>query len=118
MIESGAPIPEEPEESDSLNENQVFATVNPKLRTSNPNSSTKTYRFRVEMEPDEDVWFVRCPTLEQYGGATWGETKEQARKHIQDVLCMVIETLLEQGIPIPHEPEGDSLEGECLTVTV
>ena len=118
MIESGAPIPEEPEESDSLQENQVFVTVHPKLKPSNKASSTKTYRFRVELEPDEDVWFVRCPTLEQYGGATWGETKEQARKHIQDVLCMVIETLLEEGIPIPEEPEGDFLEGECLAVTV
>lgn len=118
MIESGAPIPEEPEESGSLEENQVFVTVQPKLRPRKEAGSTKSYRFRVEIEPDEDVWFVRCPSLERYGAATWGETQEQARKRIQEVLNMVLQTMLEEGIPIPEEPEYDSLEGECLVVTI
>ena len=118
MIESGAPIPEESEESGSLEENQVFVTVQPKLRPQEKADSTKSYRFRVEIEPDEDVWFIRCPSLERYGAATWGETQEQARKRIQEVLNMVLETMLEEGIPIPEEPEYDSLEGECLVVTI
>ena len=118
MIESGAPIPEESEESDSLEENQVFVTVQPKLRPPQKATSIRTYRFRVEIEPDEDMWFVRCPALERYGAATWGETQEQARKHIQEVLGMVLKTMLEEGIPIPEEPEDTSLEGECLVVTI
>ena len=118
MIESGAPILEESEESDSLEENQVFVTVQPKLKPPAKASSKKTYRFRVEIEPDDDVWFVRCPILERYGAATWGETREQARKRIQEVLGMVLETMLEEGIPIPEEPEVDSLEGDCLAVTI
>ena len=118
MIESGAPIPEEPGESDSLEENQVFVTVLPKLRPPQKATSMKTYRFRVEMEPDEDVWFVRCPTLERYGAATWGATQEQARKDIREVLGMVLETMLEEGITIPEDPEDISLEGDCLVITI
>ena len=119
MIELGAPILEEPEDSAPLGENQVFVTIEPRLKAvPRPAYSKRTYRFHVEMEPDENVWFVRCPALESYGAATWGETKEQARKHIQEVLSMVLETMVEQGIPIPEDPEGDSLEGECLAVTI
>ena len=118
MVESGAPIPEEPEESASPGENQVFVAVQPKLRPPQKSSAMKTYRFRVEMEPDEDVWFVRCPILERYGAATWGETQEQARKRIREVLGMVLETMLEEEIPIPEEPEDASQEGECLVVTL
>jgi len=29
--------------------------------------------------------------LEQYGGATWGITQEEALKHIQEVVQMVVE---------------------------
>lgn len=118
MIESGVPIPEEPEASDSLDENHVLVTVQPKMKPSKKAASRKAYRFRVEMEPDEDVWFVRCPALERYGAATWGETQEEARQHIQEVLSMVLETMLEEGISIPIEPEDASLEGECLVVTI
>ncbi|MYC37773.1 MAG: type II toxin-antitoxin system HicB family antitoxin [Chloroflexi bacterium] len=88
------------------------------MKPSKKAASRKAYRFRVEMEPDEDVWFVRCPALERYGAATWGETQEEARQHIQEVLSMVLETMLEEGISIPIEPEDASLEGECLVVTI
>lgn len=67
----------------------------------------KTYRFRVVLEPDEDDWFVRCPTLERYGAATWGETKEEAYQHIEEVLEMVLESMVELGMPIPEEPQTE-----------
>ena len=72
----------------------------------------KTYRFRVEIEPDEDGWFVRCLTLERYGAATWGETKEQAHKHIEEVLGMVLESMVELGMPIPEEPDDAASLGD------
>ena len=79
----------------------------------------KTYRFRVELQPDGDGWFVRCPTLERYGAATWGETKEQAHRHIKEVLAMVLESMLELGIPVPEEPRHAFLrEAESLAVTI
>lgn len=118
MIESGSPIPEEPEESVSRGEDEIFVTVRPKLKSPKKVGSKKTYRFHVEMEADEDVWFVRCPVLERYGAATWGKTREEARKHIRDVLGMVLETMLEEGIPIPEEQQDASREGESLAVTI
>ena len=79
----------------------------------------KTYKFRVEIESDENGWFVRCPTLERYGAATWGETKEQAHKHIEEVLEMVLESMVELGIPIPEEPQDVSLaKEEILAVSI
>jgi len=118
MIESGAPIPEEAGESHPLDGNQTFVNVQPKPRSTKRARLGQTYRFRVEMEPDEDVWCVRCPSLERYGAATWGETQEQASERIQEVLGMVIDTMLEEGILIPIEPESNSLEGECLAFTI
>ena len=119
MIESGLSIPEEPKDAPPLEQSQFFVAIQPKPKPPpRPVHLMKTYRFLVQMEPDEDVWFVRCPTLERYGAATWGETQEQARKHIQEVLGMVLETMLEEGIPIPEESEDVSLEGDCLVVTI
>jgi len=64
----------------------------------------KTYLFRIVIEPDEDRWFACCPVLEDKGAATWGYTKEEALKHIQEVVQMIVEELIEDGEPIPQEP--------------
>ena len=61
----------------------------------------KSYVFSVLLEPDEDVWRAHVPELESKGAATWGHTKEEALKNIQDVAQMVIEELLEDGEPLP-----------------
>jgi predicted RNase H-like HicB family nuclease len=63
----------------------------------------KTYVFRVVIEPDEDRWSAHCPALRVYGAATWGNTQEEALKHIQEVVQMVVEELLEDGEPIPED---------------
>jgi predicted RNase H-like HicB family nuclease len=70
-------------------------------------NAMKTYTFKVVVEPDEDRWHAYCPALEQYGAATWGNTHEEALKHIQEVVQMVIEELAEDGIPIPEGPRSD-----------
>ncbi len=62
----------------------------------------KSYIFRVVVEPDEDVWRAYVPELEQKGAATWGHTKDEALKNIQEVAHMVIEGLLEDGEPLPQ----------------
>ena len=61
----------------------------------------KSYTFPIEIEPDEDRWFARVPDLESQGAATWGLTKEDALRNIQEVAQMVIESLLEDGKPLP-----------------
>ncbi len=76
----------------------------------------KSYVFRVVVEPDEDKWHARVPELESKGAATWGKTREEALKNIQEVARMVIEDMLEDGEPIP---EGVMVYDEPLvSVTV
>ena len=59
------------------------------------------------VEPDEDRWHAYCPALQQYGAATWGNTREEAFKHIQEVVQMIIGELREDGISIPVGPKED-----------
>lgn len=61
----------------------------------------KSYLFPVVVEPDEDVWRVFVPDLEARGAATWGKTREEALRNIQEVAQMVIEQLLEDGEALP-----------------
>ena len=65
----------------------------------------KTYSFKVIVEPDGDQWHAYCPALEQYGAATWGKTSAEAYRHIQEVVQMVVDELIEDGEPIPDAPE-------------
>ena len=68
----------------------------------------KTYAFnKVVVEPDEDRWVAYCPTLKKYGAATWGYTKAEALQHIHEVVEMVVEELIEDGILIPETPQED-----------
>jgi predicted RNase H-like HicB family nuclease len=75
----------------------------------------KTYNFKVVIEPDEDFngnpsgFHAYVPALERLGGSTWGETREQALKHINEVVHMIIDELTEEGTPLPEGPE-DSVD--------
>ena len=61
----------------------------------------KSYVFRVILEPDEQAWRAYIPDLEEKGGATWGNTREEALGNIREVAQMVIESMLEDGEPLP-----------------
>ena len=63
----------------------------------------KTYIFKVVVEPDEDKWSVYCPVLLPQGAATWGNTREEALKHIHEVVQMIVAELVEDGEPIPED---------------
>ena len=78
----------------------------------------KTYTFRVIVEPDGDRWHAHCPALEQYGAATWGVSEEEALKHIQEVVQMVVEELQEDAVPIPEAPRQDVEVSEEPRVSV
>lgn len=67
----------------------------------------KTYDFKVIVEPDGDRWHAYCPALKKQGAATWGNTKEEALKNIQEVVQMVVEELIEDGEKIPEEPKDE-----------
>ena len=70
-------------------------------------TGTKTYTFKVVIEPADERWHAYCPALERYGAATWGYTKEEAFKNIQEVVEMVVEELQEDCVPIPEQPEDE-----------
>jgi predicted RNase H-like HicB family nuclease len=75
----------------------------------------KTYNFKVVVESDEDFdgnpsgWHAYCPALERQGASTWGATEAEALKKIDDVVHMVVESMLEHGEPIPEQP-ADQVE--------
>ena len=80
----------------------------------------KTYTFQVVIEPDEDRWRAYSPELEEYGGATWGYTREEAEKNIREVLAMTLETMVEYNYAIPGTPAENGLApaGNLVAVTV
>jgi predicted RNase H-like HicB family nuclease len=61
----------------------------------------KSYVFRVVLEEDEGRWHAAVPELEAKGGATWGNSREEALRNIQEVVQMVLEDLIEEGEPVP-----------------
>lgn len=75
-------------------------------------SGHKTYIFKIVIEddPHEDgrlAYHAYCPALEQYGASTWGDTKEEAIQHIQEVVQMIVEELIEEGAVLPASPNQD-----------
>jgi len=60
-----------------------------------------TYTFKIVVEHDEDRWRAYCPALETQGAATWGHTREEALRHIREVLEMIVAELVEEGEPVP-----------------
>ena len=68
------------------------------------------------VEPDDDAWRAYAPELEERGASTWGKTREEAIRNIQEVVQIVIEEMLEDGEPLP---EGVTVsEREVLAVSV
>jgi predicted RNase H-like HicB family nuclease len=76
----------------------------------------KSYVFRVVLEPDADAWRAYVPELEANGTATWGDTKEEALRNIQEVARMVIEDLRDDGKPVP--PGLTEADQPLVAVTV
>lgn len=60
-----------------------------------------TRKFRVVLEPDEDGWHIYYPPWGKIGASTWGQTREEALRHIQEVLEMIIEEFEEEGRTLP-----------------
>ena len=67
----------------------------------------KTYIFKAVVEPDDDRWSAYCPALVTQGASTWGDTREAALKNLEDVVRMVLESLVEHGEPLPQGPVGE-----------
>jgi len=61
-----------------------------------------TYTFTMLFEPaEEGGYVVTCPALP--GLVTEGDTMEEARRMAEDALRLYLETLIEDGVPIPSD---------------
>jgi len=78
----------------------------------------KAYTFKVTVEPDffEDgtpAYHAYAPALK--GAATWGYTREEALRNIQEVIQMVVESMVEHQEPLPEGQAGwTEAELRCL----
>ncbi len=63
-----------------------------------------TYSFKVVVKPDGNRWHAYCPALVSAGAASWGYTSREALRNIQDVVRMVVDSLVEKGEAVPSEP--------------
>src|SRR5215207_11424016 len=59
----------------------------------------RTYTLAVVVEPAEGAWHAYCPTLLDYGAATWGATREEALEQIRAVATMIVQRMAEEKMP-------------------
>lgn len=78
----------------------------------------KTYIFQVTLEPDAEGWRAFFPPLEDKGASTWGKTREDALKNVQEVLSMIVEEMSEDGTPIPATKDVTMSEGAAVAVHI
>ena len=74
-------------------------------------TSTRTYTLTIEKYPDG--YLAYFPALA--GCHTWGRTYEEAVAHAEEALAVYLETLADNGDPIPEEHSDKSVS---LGVTV
>jgi predicted RNase H-like HicB family nuclease len=63
----------------------------------------KTFQFTVVIEPDEEAFHAFVPSLP--GCHTFGMTVDEARANIAEAMGLHIESMQEDGEPIPLERE-------------
>ncbi len=60
----------------------------------------RTHVFEIEIEEDEDGrWSATCPVLP--GCATWGHSREEALRNIQEAVAAYVADLVDAGETIP-----------------
>ena len=82
----------------------------------------RTHTLAVVLEPSDGMWHAHCPTLLDYGAATWAATREEALEHIREVVAMVVARMAEDGVPVATAPdereEPAAGRGERIAITV
>ncbi len=49
------------------------------------------------------AYHAYCPALRQHGASTWGYTPEEALKNIQEVVQLVVTSMIRHGEAIPPD---------------
>jgi antitoxin HicB len=80
--------------------------------------TVKTYVFHVELQEEADGrWSVWIPALR--GCASWGHSREEALRNIQDAAELYVEDMIEAGEAISsHAGEIEIREKPAVAVTV
>jgi predicted RNase H-like HicB family nuclease len=65
----------------------------------------KTYHLAVIVVPDRhddgrEVFQAYCPDIEE--AVTWGDTRQEALRRINELLPELVKLRLERGEPVPH----------------
>lgn len=76
----------------------------------------KTFVFNVHLELSDGKWCAIVPELEHRGAATWGDTREEALKNIQEVVESVLEIMQERGETLP--PDVSEFAEPAIVVNV
>jgi predicted RNase H-like HicB family nuclease len=78
----------------------------------------KTYVLRVELRQQEDGrWSVWAPGFS--GLASWGHTREEALRNIQDAAEAYLEDMIEAGESIPVEAgKIEVIDNPAVAVTL
>lgn len=69
-----------------------------------PMADTRTYSLTIE--PQEGGYLAYFPALP--GCHTWGKSFENAVRNAEEALAVYLETLAENGDPLPDEPVPDA----------
>ena len=88
-----------------------------------PPPPARAYALAVVVEPRDRMWHAWCPTLLDYGAATWGATREEALGHLREMAGMLVRRLAEADAPVPEAPEtstppGRGAAGERVVLAV
>ena len=81
----------------------------------------QTYTLAVAVKPAEDARHAYCPTLLDYGAATWGTSREEARAPLRETVTMVVERMAEEKVAIlaaPADPAPMPIEQIVVTVCI
>lgn len=71
------------------------------------NIAMKSYIFRIVIEEERDGRFSAfAPSLP--GCNTWGESKEEALKNIEEAIHLYVEDLMASGEDVPSDEEIDT----------
>ena len=74
----------------------------------------KSYIFRVELEEEDGTWSAVIPAMP--GCAVDAGSPEEAMEAIRDLAQVFVESLLEDGKPIPLEEVSSGAEGAAVAV--
>lgn len=67
-----------------------------------------TFTVVIAKEPEDPGYYAHCPELP--GCVSWGEDVEATRRNMSDAIRLYVESLIEDGLPVPQREDGVQVE--------